>query len=69
MHLEHITTDGDRWDSIAHKYYADVSQMARLIAANPHIPITETLQGGLILSIPIIEAANEIETDLPAWKK
>jgi phage tail protein X len=69
MHLNHITTDGERWDSLAHKYYGDVTEMARLIAANPHIPIVETLPGGLTVAIPIIDAANDIDSDLPAWKR
>lgn len=69
MYLNHITTEGERWDSIAWRYYRDVSQVPRLIEANPHVAITETLGSGIQLSIPVIEEAVTSLEDLPPWKR
>lgn len=70
MYLNHLTQDGDRWDSIAWRYYGDVKHVPLLIEANPHVPIVEVLSGGLNLAIPVIEAdaATALEA-LPPWKR
>jgi len=70
MYLNHLTQDGDRWDSIAWRYYGDVKHVPLLIEANPHVPIVEVLPGGLNLAIPVIEAedATALE-ELPPWKR
>lgn len=67
MYLTHITTDGERWDQLAYKYYGDAYGFERIIAANPHVPITDTLPGGLRLAIPIIESTDDLAKDLPPW--
>ena len=69
MYLTHLTKDGDRWDLIAWHYYRDISQVPRLLDGNPHVPITETLTGGIRLSIPVIEVASETLEELPPWKQ
>ncbi|MBS1186680.1 MAG: hypothetical protein H6R04_698 [Burkholderiaceae bacterium] len=70
MYIEHITTEGDRWDLLAWRYYRDVAQIQKLIEANPTAPISETLPSGLTLLIPVIEQAEtqSIE-ELPPWKR
>lgn len=70
MYLNHLTKDGDRWDTLAWHYYGDVGQLPLLIEANPHIPVLEVLPGGLNLAIPVIESdvAAALE-DLPPWKR
>lgn len=68
MYLTHITTEGERWDQLAWKYYGNALAYERIVAANPQVPITPTLQGGLRLSIPVIEEAQTVE-DLPPWKR
>lgn len=70
MYLNHLTRDGDRWDSIAWRYYGDVKHVPLLIEANPHVPVVEVLPGGLNLAIPVIEAedATALE-ELPPWKR
>lgn len=70
MYLNHLTQDGDRWDSIAWRYYGDVKHVPLLIEANPHVPVVEVLPGGLNLAIPVIEAedATALE-ELPPWKR
>lgn len=68
MFLEHLTTEGERWDQIAWKYYGDPHDYGRIVAANPHAPITPTLPGGLRLNIPIIERAAAVAPqEKPPW--
>lgn len=68
QYLEHTTSEGQRWDWIAFKYYEDVSKMGLLIEENQHIPITPTLPAGLILRIPVIEQSIDT-SELPPWKQ
>lgn len=67
--MTYVTSDGDRWDLIAWRFYRDVSQMTALIAVNTHVPITETLDAGITLRIPVIETAEASLEDLPPWKR
>ncbi|MDF0606623.1 tail protein X [Neisseriaceae bacterium TC5R-5] len=66
MFLTHISTAGERWDQLAHRYYGDALQYERIIVANPHVPLGTHLAGGLMLSIPVI-AAQDLEEALPPW--
>lgn len=66
MFLSHITTEGERWDQLSHRYYGDPLQYERIIAANPHIPLTTTLPSGLSLAIPVV-ALKDITEELPPW--
>ena len=43
MYLTHITTEGERWDQLATRYYGDPLQYERIVAANPHVPLATTL--------------------------
>ncbi len=54
---------------IAWRYYRDVSLVPALIEANPHVPITGTLAGGIQLSIPVIETPSATSEELPPWKR
>jgi phage tail protein X len=78
---EYITKPGDRWDLIAYRAYGtlnlvidedgnQVSPMGLVIRANRDIAVTDVLQEGILLQIPIIAAAT-LQTDLsllPPWK-
>lgn len=67
---QYTVTDGERWDTIAGKAYGKASSFARIIEANPLVPITTRLEAGIVLVIPILED-NSIKTDkelLPPWK-
>lgn len=69
--LIHITTDGERWDMIAWRYYRDVRQMTRLIEANPHLAARPILPGGQRVIVPIITRAPATidPTRLPPWRR
>lgn len=66
MYLTHITTEGERWDQLAARYYADALQYERIVAANPHVRLLPVLPSGLALSIPVIEQ-QEVSEELPPW--
>ncbi|MGO1073234.1 tail protein X [Lysobacter sp. CA199] len=68
MFLTHITTEGERWDQLAYRYYGNALQYERIIAANPDVAITATLPAGLALSIPVIEQ-QPLQTELPPWMR
>lgn len=65
---EYITKEGDRWDLIAHQFYANANLYERIISANPAVKITPTLSAGIKLKIPVLEEDNNIQFVLPPWK-
>jgi phage tail protein X len=70
-YLEHRTSEGERWDLLAHRYYGDPNLMTTLIEANPHLAITATLPAGELLAVPILEddAPTPDPQELPPWKR
>lgn len=69
QYVEHITTEGERWDQISNAYYGNPYEQARLVDANPTVPPTVVLPGGLSLLVPIIEEAPQSVEDLPPWRR
>ncbi|MEX3629045.1 MAG: tail protein X [Burkholderia sp.] len=71
--IQHITLDGERWDTIAWHYYGDPTAYGPIIEANPAVDIKATLQGGIVLLIPIMTLdqvnAQQANTNLPPWKQ
>lgn len=68
--IQHTTIDGERWDTIAQKYYGNAAMMNDIISANPSVPLYDILPAGIVLDIPVIES-NDVKTDasnLPPWK-
>lgn len=66
--LIHITSQGERWDSIAWRYYGTVTEAGRVMAANPDVPLAPILPGGVRLTIPVIDAPDlAAAADLPPW--
>ena len=63
-YLEHVTTEGERWDNLAWRYYADALAYERIIAANPHVAIIPVLPSGVRLIIPVI-SASQTTSQLP----
>lgn len=67
--IEYVTKDGDRWDLIAHRMYGDAFAYEPIIAANPDIPITPVLAGGLRILVPLREPSKIEDAELPPWKR
>ena len=72
-HIVHVTTDGERWDRIAETYYGDPLRYSEIIAANPDVAITPSLDAGIHLRVPLLDgldAPTLIDAaDLPPWKR
>ncbi|VVD98219.1 hypothetical protein PCO31110_01999 [Pandoraea communis] len=68
MYLIHITTEGERWDQLANRYYGDPLAYEAIVAANPHVLLAPMLPSGLRLSIPVIEQT-DLSEDLPPWMR
>lgn len=73
-HLTHMTSAGERWDALAHRYYGDISRQTMLIERNralfPDFAVPTLLPAGLTLIIPIIERSSAPAPDLlPPWKR
>ena len=66
--LQHIASDGDRWDGLSYQYYGDATAYGQIIIANRHLPITTTLTAGQIVFIPIINKPKAHGADtIPPW--
>lgn len=69
-YLIHVVADGDRWDLLAWRYYADPYAYERIMAANPGMPMAPVLTAGTRLLIPVVASSTSIATeDLPPWKR
>ncbi len=69
--VEYITSEGETWFTIAHKAYGSANLFPQIVIANPDVPITDRLPGGISLQIPVIESilSKTDEELLPPWKK
>jgi len=68
QYITYISSDGDRWDLLAWKYYGDPTLFGPMLMANPDLPIEPVLAAGLIVVIPVLQAAAVVVTNLPPWK-
>ena len=69
-YVEHIARAGDRWDSLAWRYYGDAAAFDRILAANPHIPFSDAPEPGVRVMIPVVDVEPVAPADtLPPWKR
>lgn len=73
-YLTHYTKDGERWDTLAHRFYASVAMQSVLISANRHLfagrAVPPVLPAGVTLRVPIIERSAVVDPSLlPPWKR
>ncbi|ERL56131.1 tail protein X [Psychrobacter aquaticus] len=67
-YLQHIASDGDRWDSLSYQYYGNAIAYEQIIIANRHLSITTILSAGQIVFIPIISTpSKQLSDSLPPW--
>ena len=67
MH-EHITVEGDTFDSLALRYYGRERLASRLIQANPEYCDTLIFEAGVKLYIPDVSTIETPDT-LPPWRR
>jgi hypothetical protein len=69
--IPHITAAGERWDTLAWRYYGDATLFGPIIQTNPQIPVEAVFEAGLSIGVPLLmvnEAVQET-ADLPPWKR
>lgn len=66
--LEHITIEGDRWDSLSQRYYGNPLAYVGLVEANSRYAHLPNLTSGLKLKIPIINEPVK-QRKVPPWRK
>ena len=66
--IVHITTQGERWDLIAYRYYGDATQYEPIIRANPTVVIEPVFEGGIVIEVPVLLESSVISGDLPPWR-
>lgn len=69
MYWEHITTEGERWDQIAYRYYGDPFGYEPILRANRHVGTAPVLTGGIRLLIPVVDRPAPSLAGLPPWKR
>ena len=70
QYITHVTRAGERWDSLAWRYYGDPTMYAPIIAANfGLVPATPVFPDGLVVGVPILVVSTINESDLPPWEQ
>lgn len=67
-YIQYVTSQNERWDWIAWKFYGDPSLYGAIIQANPNVPIVGAFDAGTVLQIPILQKAASASNDLPPWE-
>jgi phage tail protein X len=69
--IPHLTTAGERWDTLAWKYYGDATLFGPIIQTNPQIAIEAVFEAGLNIGVPIlvVNQSAQNQSDLPPWKR
>ena len=71
--LKHTVTAGERWDTLAWRYYGDPFAYSRIIEANPALNIVPVLPAGATVLVPLLtvaqQAAQRDTSRLPFWKR
>jgi phage tail protein X len=69
--ISHITVAGERWDTLAWRYYGDATLFSPIIQTNPQIPIEAVFEAGLNIGIPLLMVDQTVQeaVDLPPWKR
>lgn len=58
---------GDTWATVSYKMYGDIDGINRLISENQSVSISDFIEPGTIIHVPIIDEVVE-KTNLPFWK-
>lgn len=68
-YVPYYTKEGDTWSGIAYKATGSIGRMKDVIEANPGVPITDVLAGGIRLQVPLVEEVELDAVNLPPWKR
>jgi phage tail protein X len=74
-YLDHVTTEGERWDQLAWRYYGDAMRISPLIRANIGLfgdgfgSIPAVLPAGLALKVRLLDPPPVPDALLPPWRR
>jgi phage tail protein X len=68
-YVPYYTKDGDTWTGIGYKATGSINRAREIIEANPGVPITDVLPGGIRLQVPLFEEVELDVVNLPPWKR
>lgn len=69
-YFEHITQEGERWDTLAYRWYGNPFLMNVLIVLNPHIAFIPILPAGTLVFVPRLDLETRTQqSKLPPWKQ
>lgn len=66
-YIPYTANEGDRWDTIAWRFYGNALLIAGLIAANPAIPVYPVLPAGVVVYVPILTPPALTVAARPPW--
>jgi hypothetical protein len=69
--ITHVTTAGERWDTLAWRYYGDPTLFGPIIQTNPQVPVMAVFDAGLVIGVPLLTVNLVVQAaaDLPPWKQ
>src|SRR5579885_1707889 len=69
--ITHITAAGERWDTLAWRYYGDPTLFGPIIQTNPQVPVMAVFDAGLVIGVPLLTVNPTVQqaADLPPWKQ
>ena len=66
--IVHVTTQGERWDLLAYRYYGIATLYAPIVSANPKVVIEPVFEAGISIDIPVLVDNSPVIADLPPWR-
>lgn len=71
--IEHVTKEGERWDTLAWRYYGNPFAYGRIVEANPAMDISPLLPSGRVVLVPLLTEAEQQDmtysANLPPWMR
>ena len=69
-YIQHITQDGDRWDTLAYRYLGDAYNIKPIVEADPMVPLFPILPAAVTIYIPVFDPQPLINyNNLPPWRR
>lgn len=68
-YIIHIAAEGERWDTLAYRYYGNAFQYIPLVETNKALKITDLFSGGERVFIPVLPNEPQKSESLPPWKR
>ena len=65
----YMTSQGDLWDYVSYKLYADEARMDVLIKSNPHLRHIVVFEKPTIINVSDLPLVNRLPVNLPPWKQ